>query len=33
VHRPDPESAFHPAGFIGSIVGALILLYLVHLGG
>ena len=33
VHRPDPGSAFHPAGFIGSIVGALILLYLVHLAG
>jgi uncharacterized membrane protein YeaQ/YmgE (transglycosylase-associated protein family) len=33
VHRPDPGSAFHPAGFVGSIVGALILLYLAHLGG
>jgi uncharacterized membrane protein YeaQ/YmgE (transglycosylase-associated protein family) len=33
VHPPAPGSAFHAAGFVGSIVGALILLYLVHLGG
>ena len=32
VHPPAPGSAFHPAGFVGSIVGALILLYLAHLG-
>ena len=32
VNRPDPGSAFHPAGFVGSIVGALILLYLAHFG-
>ena len=30
VKRPDPDSSFHPAGILGSIVGAMILLYVVH---
>ena len=30
VKRPAPGSPFHPAGFLLSIVGALVLLYLVE---
>jgi uncharacterized membrane protein YeaQ/YmgE (transglycosylase-associated protein family) len=32
LNRPAPGTAFHPAGLLGSIVGAIILLYLVRLG-
>jgi uncharacterized membrane protein YeaQ/YmgE (transglycosylase-associated protein family) len=32
VNRPAPGAAFHPAGLLGSIVGAIILLYLARLG-
>ncbi len=31
VHRPEPGSAFHPAGMLGSVVGAVLLLYLARL--
>jgi len=31
VSRPAPGSGFHPAGLLGSIVGALLLLYLAQL--
>jgi uncharacterized membrane protein YeaQ/YmgE (transglycosylase-associated protein family) len=30
VHRPAPGTPFHPAGMLGSIIGAVILLYFVH---
>jgi len=30
VQRPAPGSPFHPAGFLLSIIGALVLLYLVE---
>jgi uncharacterized membrane protein YeaQ/YmgE (transglycosylase-associated protein family) len=32
VNRPAAGTAFHPAGLVGSIVGAVILLYLARLG-
>jgi uncharacterized membrane protein YeaQ/YmgE (transglycosylase-associated protein family) len=31
LNRPEPGSAFHPAGMLGSIIGAVVLLYLGHL--
>ena len=30
VNRPAPGSAFHPAGLLGSIIGAVVLLWVVH---
>jgi len=27
IHRPEEGAAFHPAGFFGSIVGAIVLLW------
>jgi uncharacterized membrane protein YeaQ/YmgE (transglycosylase-associated protein family) len=31
IHKPEPDAKFHPAGFLMSIVGAIVLLLILRL--